>query len=132
MTYRAAQGFSAPPEAVFNVATDPDRMARWLPRQLRVAGTGRECLRVAWDPGDEHEYRLVVLPERMRVEWRPRGPHGWSGFLQVADSPAGGATAEVCVEPTGEVRDAPDQVPDLLGAAMMNLRREVADNFTAG
>lgn len=132
VTHRAATDIDAPPEIVFNVVTDPDRLARWLPTQLRVADTGRECLRVSWDgAADEREYRLVVLPERRRVEWRPSGPHGWAGFLQVHDNPAGGATAEACVEPAGRAGGA-DQAPGALETAMTNLRREVADSLTAG
>lgn len=133
MTYRAAKDFSAPAEVVFDVVTDPDRLARWLPGQLRVADTGRESLHVSWqDPPQQTEYRLVVLPERLRAEWRPSGPEGWSGFLQVRESPAGGATAEVCVEPTGHVPDQADRVPGLLDTALANLRREVGENLTAG
>jgi uncharacterized protein YndB with AHSA1/START domain len=142
VTYRAEQDFSAPPEVVFNVVTDPDRMPRWLPGQLRMADTGQGCLRVAWSdpPGaagpapDGPEYRLVVLPERLRVEWRPSGPDGWAGYLQVRQSPAGGATAEVCVEPNGRAGDgvAGGRVPGILDGSLASLRSEVADNLTAG
>jgi uncharacterized protein YndB with AHSA1/START domain len=141
-TYRAEQDFSAPAEVVFNVVTDPDRMPRWLPEQLRVADTGQRCLRVAWTdppgrdgpPADAPEYRLVVLPDRLRVEWRPSGPDGWSGYLQVHEAAAGGATAEVCVEPTGQAGEsrASDRVPGILSTSMTNLGTEVADNLTAG
>jgi uncharacterized protein YndB with AHSA1/START domain len=142
VTYRAEKGFSAPPEVVFNVVTDPDRLPRWLPDQLRVADTGQRCLRVAWTdpptrdgpPADGPEYRLVVLPEHLRVEWRPSGPDGWSGFLQVRESAAGGATAEVCIEPTGQAGEAADsdRVPRILDESLASLRAEVADDLTAG
>lgn len=142
VTYRAEKGFSAPPEVVFNLVTDPDRLARWLPEQLRVADTGRECLRVAWNdpptrdgpPPDGPEYRLVVLPDQWRVEWRPSGPDGWAGYIQVRQSAAGGASAEVCVEPTGRAQDHPasDRVPGILDASLADLSGEVADNLTAG
>jgi uncharacterized protein YndB with AHSA1/START domain len=150
VSYRAEQGFSAPPEVVFNVVTDPDRLPRWLPEQLRVADTGQRCLRVAWIDGDTRadrdtagqdgaaadgpEYRLMVLPEQLRVEWRPSGPDGWAGYLQVRESPAGGATAEVCVEPTGRAGEdrAAKRVPGIVDGSLANLRSEVADNLTAG
>lgn len=148
MSYRAEKGFSAPPEVVFNVATDPERLPRWLPNQLRLADTGRECLRVAWTgrPGQESEpadgasrdqaveYRIVVLPERLRVEWRPSGPDGWAGSLQVRENSAGGATGEVCVEATGRAGESrgSDQVPRILDETLVNLRREVADDLTVG
>lgn len=142
VTYRAEKGFSAPPEVVFNVVTDPDRLPRWLPDQLRVADTGRECLLVAWTdpptregpPEDGLEYRIVVLPDQWRVEWRPSGPDGWAGFLQVHQSDAGGATAEVCVEPTGQAEGNPasERVPEILDASLASLNGEVADNLTAG
>jgi uncharacterized protein YndB with AHSA1/START domain len=142
VTYRAEQDFSAPPEVVFNVVTDPDRLPRWLPEQLRVADTGQRCLRVAWNdppvrdgpPPDGSEYRLVVLPEHLRVEWRPSGPDGWAGFLQVRQSAAGGSSAEVCIELCGQAVDDPvsGQVPRILDGSLANLRTEVADNLTAG
>jgi uncharacterized protein YndB with AHSA1/START domain len=142
VTYRSEEGFSAPPEVVFNVVTDPDRLDRWLPGQLRVADTGRRCLRVAWSdppshdgpPDDGPEYRLVVLPEHLRVEWRPSGPDGWAGHLQVYESAAGGATAEVRVEPCGRAVDDPvcDRLPRILDESLANLRSEVYDNLTAG
>lgn len=142
VTYRAEVGFSAPPEVVFNVVTDPARLPRWLPAQLRVADTGQRCLRVAWSdppppdgpPEEGPEYRLVVLPERLRVEWRPSGPDGWAGHLQVDQGAAGGASAEVCVEPYGEaVNDANcGRIAQILDDSLANLRREVADNLTAG
>jgi uncharacterized protein YndB with AHSA1/START domain len=142
VTYRAEKGFSAPPEVVFNVVTDPDRLSRWLPEQLRVVDTGRECLRVAWSnppapdgpPPDGPEYRLMVLAEQLRVEWRPSGPDGWAGYLQVRESAAGGATAEVCVEPTGRAGEnqESDPVPGILDGSLANLQSEVADNLTAG
>jgi uncharacterized protein YndB with AHSA1/START domain len=136
VTYRAEQDFSAPPEVVFNVVTDPDRLPRWLPSQLRVADTGERCLRVQWTdpPTGVPEYRLLVLPDRLRVEWRPNGPDGWSGFIQVRQGPAGGATAEVCVAPTGQPggNQAADRVPGILETSLANLGSEVADNLTAG
>lgn len=135
---------------MFNVVTDPDRLPRWLPEQLRVADTGQRCLRVAWIDRDATadrgtagqagtaaewpEYRLMVQPEQLRVEWRPSGPDGWAGYLQVRESPAGGATAEVCVEPTGRAGEdrASDRVPGIVDGSLANLRTEVADNLTAG
>lgn len=134
VNYRAEKGFSAPPEVVFSVATDPDRIPRWLPDQLRVTDTGTKCLRVAWTDADTVEYRLVVLPDQLRVEWRPAGPDGWAGFLQVNENAAGGASVEVCVEPSGRAGESrgTDQVPRLLDATLVNLRREVADNLSVG
>jgi hypothetical protein len=70
----------------------------------------------------------------LRVEWRPSGPDGWAGYLQVRESPAGGATAEVCVEPTGRAGEdrAAKRVPGIVDGSLANLRSEVADNLTAG
>ncbi len=142
MNYRAEKGFSAPPEVVFNVATDPDRLPRWLPGPLRIVDTGRECLRVVWadnraaeaGPEEGAEYRIVVLPERLRVEWRPSGPDGWSGYLQVQENAAGGAIGEVCVEAVGHAAESrgSDQASRILESTLVNLRTEVADNLTAG
>ena len=124
---------------MFNVATDPDRLSRWLPQQLRVLDTGTECLRVVWtdrpgQEGDVAEYRLVVLPERLRVEFRPAGPDGWSGYLQVSETPAGGSTAEACVAAAGRAGESrgADQVTKILDSALVSLRSEVADNLSDG
>jgi hypothetical protein len=117
--YEATRGISAPPEVVFNTVTDPDRLAGWVPQQLRAKA-------------DEHE--VSVVAERLRVEWRPAGSDGWTGALQVRDGSAGGAQVEVTVEPTGSPADPPDgdDVPSQLDGALTELDREVVDNLTAG
>lgn len=121
MSYRAEKTFSAPPEVVFNVATDRDRLSRWLP----------ECLRAE---DADMEYRLAVLPERLRARFHHTGRDGWSGFLQVRENPAGGCTAEACVAATGRAGDSlgADQVIKLLDNALASLHAEVADDLTVG
>ena len=41
MAARAVRGMSAPPEVVFNTATDPARASAWLPEPLRGDGARR-------------------------------------------------------------------------------------------
>jgi hypothetical protein len=117
VAYQATRGISAPPEVVFSTATDPDRLARWLPEPLRARAG---------------EHRLSVLADRMRVEWRPAADDGWSGFLQVEQLPAGGSLVEVTTESTGSAGGADDDVIKLLDGALTELDREVVDNLTAG
>ncbi|HYN93899.1 MAG TPA: hypothetical protein VES42_08630 [Pilimelia sp.] len=117
MAYRTTRGMSAPPEVVFSTATDPSRVEGWVPAPLRQRA-------------DEH--RVTVLPERLRVEWRPTGQAGgWSGSLQVAEGDAGGAQVEITVDGDGTVASG-EPVDELVDDALTELDRAVADNLTAG
>lgn len=105
MAQHAERGMSAPPEVVFNTATDPHRAAAWLPEPLRSAAT----------------HRLEgVDAGRMRARWIC---DGWSADIDVEPADAGGA--RVRLDLAGPDHATADEI-------LANLAREVADNLTAG
>ena len=110
MAAHAERGMSAPPEVVFNTATDPDRAAAWLPEPLRRDGDRRP---------------EVINAEELRARWCSESAPDWSAEIQVEPADAGGRP--------GPAR--PGRRPDADGLAdetLANLAREVADNLTAG
>ncbi|MFD1321918.1 hypothetical protein [Micromonospora sonneratiae] len=103
---------SAPPEVVFNTATDPARSS-WLPEPLRRKANGRspslaeEALWARWDCGEES---------------------GWMAQLQVRPIEAGGARVRLEL-----VADPPeDRLDDLANDSLASLARAVVDNLNAG
>lgn len=107
MGSHAERGMSAPPEVVFNTATDPHRAAAWLPEPLRHSGT---------------QQVEVVDAEEMRARWSCRAD-GWAADIDVEPADAGGA--RVRLDLTGTDHGMADEI-------LANLAREVADNLTAG
>ncbi|MEU9826567.1 hypothetical protein [Micromonospora chersina] len=107
MASHAERGMSAPPEVVFNTATDPDRSAAWLPEELRRSGTHRV---------------EVVDAEDMRARWSSDSA-GWSADIDVEPADAGGA--RVRLDLAGTDHGMADEI-------LASLAREVADNLTAG
>ncbi|MEU1812227.1 hypothetical protein O7622_27630 [Micromonospora sp. WMMD1076] len=105
MAGHAERGMSAPPEVVFNTATDPDRSAAWLPERLRSSGTCRV---------------EVVDADDMRARWSAAD---WSAEIDV--EPAGAGGARVRLDLAGPDHDLADEI-------LANLDREVAENLTAG
>ncbi|MDG4805837.1 hypothetical protein O7634_03595 [Micromonospora sp. WMMD1120] len=110
MPARAVRGMSAPPEVVFNTATDPDRASAWLPEPLRGDGS----------PAAE------INGEELRARWS--GDADWSAEIRVDPADSGGARIQLdLAEGSGD--GDPDQLAD---EALVNLDREVADNLQAG
>ncbi|MBY8873314.1 hypothetical protein K7640_15885 [Micromonospora sp. PLK6-60] len=107
MATHAERGMSAPPEVVFNTATDPDRAAAWLPEPLRRTGSQRLA---------------DVDAEEMRARWTCDSA-GWSADIDVEPGDAGGA--RVRLDLSGPDHGLADEI-------LTNLAREVADNLTAG
>ncbi|MGN9777901.1 hypothetical protein ACTMS0_19375 [Micromonospora sp. H33] len=101
------RGMSAPPEVVFNTATDPDRASAWLPEPLRADGTLAEH----------------VSEEELSARWRAAGD--WTAELRVDPADAGGARTRLDL--TGG-----DDADRLADEALASLAREVADNLQAG
>ncbi|BCJ60618.1 hypothetical protein [Micromonospora endophytica] len=102
----AERGMSAPPEVVFNTATDPDRANAWLPEPLLSASRDGDA-------------------ERLQARWDAPETQ-WAADLTVEAGDAGGARLRL--ELTGG-----DQETDRLAEkALTNLAREVADNLQAG
>ena len=108
---RSERGISAPPEVVFNTATDPNRLSAWLPAPLRQDGV----------PGAE------VATAQWRARWRTAGSPNWSARLQVSAIDAGGATVRLELE-----ADPPDRrLAEIADESLASLAREVADNLSA-
>ena len=102
---------SAPPEVVFNTATDPDRLAAWLPIPLRADGT-----------------RPAVETNALHARWRTASAQRWSAAIQVHPIAAGGAVVRLELE--GELPE--DRLAEIAEESLANLARHVADNLTAG
>ncbi|MEV0734129.1 hypothetical protein [Polymorphospora sp. NPDC050346] len=117
------RSMSAPPEVVFNTATDPDRMGAWLPEPLLKA-----------------DHRMAT-DQPMQARWDTAGDDGpgtspasggrnWSAFLRVEDVPAGGALVRLRLDADADTP--PDRLTGIAEEALTCLAREVADNLTAG
>lgn len=105
----AERGMSAPPEVVFNTATDPTRASAWLPTQIRAA-------------------RANPLAAHATLHARWASPDGWAIALRVEPGMVGGATVRLVL--TGAASE-----PHLVALAketLANLAREVADNLNVG
>ncbi|GAA4573633.1 hypothetical protein GCM10023176_39020 [Micromonospora coerulea] len=109
MGARAERGMSAPPEVVFNTATDPARAASWLPEPLRRDGGSRP---------------EVASADELRARWASDSAPGWSAEIQVEPADAGGARVRLDL--------AGGETDGLADETLNNLAREVADNLTAG
>ncbi|WP_329111470.1 hypothetical protein OG792_27645 [Micromonospora sp. NBC_01699] len=107
----AERGMSAPPEVVFNTATDPDRVDAWLPAPLRRDGG-----------------TPAGITDPLGAHWRTSGSPTWSARLQVRPGDAGGASVrlELAADPQDRGLDR------LADESLVNLAREVADNLTPG
>ncbi|MEU8329894.1 hypothetical protein [Micromonospora sp. NPDC048839] len=110
MAARAVRGMSAPPEVVFNTATDPNRASAWLPEPLRGGG----------NPTAE------ISGAELRARWG--GDADWSAEIRVESADSGGARIQLDLA-DGSDGSGPDQLAD---EALTNLAREVADNLQAG
>ncbi|PWR05300.1 hypothetical protein DKT68_27655 [Micromonospora acroterricola] len=111
MPARAVRGMSAPPEVVFNTATDPARASAWLPEPLRGDGS----------PATE------IVSEELRARWGADDAD-WSAEIRVEPADSGGARIQLDLA-DGSGGSDPDQLAD---EALANLVREVADNLQAG
>ncbi|WP_229403166.1 hypothetical protein [Micromonospora okii] len=111
MAAHAERGMSAPPEVVFNTATDPDRAAAWLPEPLRTDGDSRPD----------------VSAGQLRARWGSDSAPGWSAEIQVEPADAGGARVRLDLAGASGQPD-----PGLADQTLASLAREVADNLTAG
>ncbi|GIJ24337.1 hypothetical protein [Micromonospora lutea] len=104
----AERGVSAPPEVVFNTASDPDRISSWLPEPLLSSDPAREA-----DAG------------QLRVRWAARDVD-WSADLQVEQGDAGGSRLHLELSGGGE------DVDGLADETLHSLAGAVADNLQAG
>ncbi|MFI6763011.1 hypothetical protein ACIBF5_28160 [Micromonospora sp. NPDC050417] len=108
---RAERGMDAPPEVVFNTATDPDRVDAWLPAPLRRDGGAP-----------------ARVTDTLGAHWETTGSPTWSARLHVRPTDAGGAEVRLELE-----ADPPDHGLDQLAdESLVNLAREVEENLTPG
>ncbi|MEH1015869.1 hypothetical protein V6U90_22505 [Micromonospora sp. CPCC 206060] len=112
MGAEAARGMSAPPEVVFNTATDPDRATAWLPPALRSDG---QC-------------RPDRMDGELRARWTSSAAPGWSAELSVHPGNAGGSQVRLTLDAGPDQR----QLDGLAEETLDSLAREVAENLTAG
>lgn len=94
MSRSAVRGFSAPPEVVVNTATDPARLAAWLPR-----GTGTTLDK---SQGEVLEVRLDGTRTHGVLHVRPGSAGGCSVELVVTGGPS---PEEVLWDLAREVQD---------------------------
>lgn len=78
-------------EITFDVLSDVELMARWLPTTMEVAPAGPDRVHVEGG-GEGFHYDTDGLyrarPEQLRIEWGSEGPD-YAGWAQVAHSGAG-------------------------------------------
>ncbi|MER7440491.1 SRPBCC family protein [Micromonospora avicenniae] len=108
----AERGMSAPPEVVFNTATDPDRAAAWLPAFLRTDGV----------PAPE------IRGEELCARWHVSSPTESMAEIRVDPENSGGARIRFDFSGGSGGQDA----NRLAVEALDSLAREVADNLQAG
>ncbi|MCO5999497.1 SRPBCC family protein [Actinoallomurus rhizosphaericola] len=80
--YERSRAFDAPPELVFDEASDPDTMDQWLPGEVHLESA--DLPEVTVEHGSERE-RALMRAERdqLRVEWGTRDTGEYAGWLQV-------------------------------------------------
>jgi hypothetical protein len=128
--YEAARRMPAGSGVVFDIASDVERMDRWLPRGLWVRNSAPNTLEAVGElvPGEgRHEGLIDSSREQLRVEWGGRDHPGYSGWLQVSDS--ADQTSEVTVHLSmQDVRETPQQVIEvhrMLAESLTRLADEV-------
>lgn len=73
-------------DAVFDVLTDLESMADWLPRAVDIELCGPNVIRLWMRSGDgevDLERRVHIDWDRLRVEWGSESTTSYTGWLQV-------------------------------------------------
>jgi len=89
----------APAERVFEIASDVERMASWLPTTQRVRADGPDHVHVEGETGRGHyesEGLFRARPEQLRLEWGSEQTGEYAGWLQVAHQ-GDGSSSEVVI-----------------------------------
>jgi len=82
--YEAARTIEAPPELIFDVASDPAAMDEWLPHDVHVEPTDPPAVTVTHGAGADRDRALVRGDrDQLRVEWGTRDSDEYAGWLQV-------------------------------------------------
>ncbi|MFC4060454.1 SRPBCC family protein [Planomonospora corallina] len=83
--YERSRTMTAPPETVFDRASDVDRLDSWLPVELHVRAEDPPAVTVHEDNTGKDERALFrAQPDQLRLEWGTRDDDRYSGWLQVA------------------------------------------------
>jgi uncharacterized protein YndB with AHSA1/START domain len=122
--------FTAPPEVVFGVLTDPHRTHRWLPRGFAAEAGDTDRVRVRGG-SQVYEFQVQVIADRLQLRWRMLDDSGRDGLIRVEDAPAGGSVVHAQIAAAGPPEQE-SRLRDLLGESMRHLQRDVSDNFNAG
>ncbi|MGH3716480.1 MAG: SRPBCC family protein [Micromonosporaceae bacterium] len=90
----ASRSYPAPAELVYQTATDPHQLSRWLPPDVRLSVLTKDQVQVTRHDTDITGHKISVDRDHLRVSWRPIGSVGYQGSLQVRPAERG-STAEL-------------------------------------
>ncbi|GAB2465842.1 SRPBCC family protein [Streptosporangium sandarakinum] len=94
--YERSRTMPATAEIVFDEVSDLGRLDDWLPRELHVRAEEPPAVTVHEDDtGQDSRGLFRAVPEQLRLEWGTRDDASYSGWLQVADSGAGGSEVTI-------------------------------------
>lgn len=123
MEYEESRGMPADAEIVFDVLSDVDSMARWLPTTMDVETTGPDRIRVEGEAGDRHyaaDGLFRAQKDQLRIEWGSEGPD-YAGWAQVYHSGAGASEVNLHLSFFG------DQPQGHRGASADKLKTEMQE-----
>lgn len=117
--YEASKVLDAPPEQVWAVVADVGRLAAWLPTMTVAEPAGTDQVHVEGEAHGHHyasEGFFRAEDDQRRVEWGSESRGGemadYAGWLQVADSGAGGSEVTVHLSFFDEAQDLHTGDPD--------------------
>ncbi|KFG77199.1 SRPBCC family protein [Streptomyces mutabilis] len=131
--YERSRTMPAPPEHVFDQASNVGQLDTWLPRDLHVEPEEPPAVTVHEDRTDQDTSALLsARPEQMRLEWGTREQGSYAGWLQVAGLDSGASEVTVHLSFFDEGHD-PGQraVVEALDGSLRRLEEQVrirADN----
>ncbi|GIH77832.1 SRPBCC family protein [Planobispora longispora] len=82
--YERSRTMTAPPDVVFDRASDVDRLDSWLPRDLHVQSEDLPAVTVHEDATGRDERGLFrAQRDQLRMEWGTRDDDRYAGWLQI-------------------------------------------------
>jgi hypothetical protein len=133
MEYEESRGMPADAEIVFDVMSDVNSMARWLPTTMDVENAGPDKIHVEGDAGDRHyatDGLFRAEKEQLRMEWGSEGPD-YAGWAQVYHSGAGASEVNLHLsffgdQPQGHRGASADKLQAEMQEALRRLEEIVA------
>ena len=124
--FEASRGMGAGREVVYEIASNPQLVHRWVPALDEVSSDGTDAIHVHGQVGAQEVdadglYR--GRPEQFRVEWGSRASNQYAGWLQVYDSGAG--SSEVTLHLSFFEAKAPAGLQEMLETSLNQLAGEV-------